>query len=302
MRSALSILVGGALASSIPASPALAAHHEEAAEAAAPESCTLTARDVATRFMEKFYLEGKVREAFMTWVDPDYIQHNPFAATGREAAMNFLEAAWAANPEREAVIHRVVAEDDLVVFHVESRNNPEERGSAVVDILRVKDCKVMEHWDVIQPIPESSVNGHNMFDSVEIATTGKAGQPCTMSTREVLNGFVPLLYGQGKVREAYEAYVHPDYQQHNPHAHNGRDAAITFLSSIYEANPNHRMTVYRMVVSDGWAAIHLHGQASDDDPGAAAVDFLRVDNCKIVEHFDVTQSVPEQSANDNTMF
>ena len=302
MHRALSMIVAGALALSFPA-PAFAAHQDEAAASAdMPQSCLLSAREVATNFVTDFYLEGKTREAFMDWVSPDYIQHNPFAVSGREEAMTFLEGARKAYPERTARIHRVIASDDLVVFHIESHDTPGDLGTAVIDIFRVKDCKVIEHWGVVQPVPESSVNGHDMFNSVEIRTTGKVSQPCTLSARQVADGFVPLLYGQGKVREAYETWVNPDYQQHNPHAQNGRDAAIAFLEPFYQKNPQHKMSVYRVIVSDGYIAVHLVGRPTPDAPGAVAVDILRVDNCKIVEHWDVTEPVPETSANDNGMY
>ncbi len=53
--------------------------------------CDLAPKEVAGRFMTTFYIDKKVREAFETWVDPGYIQHNPMAATGRDAAIAFLE-------------------------------------------------------------------------------------------------------------------------------------------------------------------------------------------------------------------
>jgi len=300
MRGALATMLAGALASvGMGPAPAFAAPLEPAVAA---QSCTLSAREVATRFMNTLYLDGDVRGAFETWVDPDYIQHNPHAKTGRQAAIDFLEAAWKANPRRQSIIHRVIASDGLVAFHIETRNSPEERGAAVVDILRVKGCKVVEHWDVIQPIPESTPNGNGMFRSIEIKTEGKTSEPCTLSTRQVADGFVPLLYGQGKVREAYETWVHPDYVQHNPHAQSGRDAAIAFLEPFYARNPTHRMIVYRVITDGDLIAVHLQGKTKPEDRGAAAVDILRVDNCKIVEHWDVTQSVPEASVNDNGMF
>ena len=120
--------------------------------------------------------------------------------------------------------------------------------------------------------------------------------------RDVAEGFKALFYDQGKVREAYETYVAEDYRQHNPMAKDGRQAAIDFLEPIYEQNPQHRMTVHRMIVEDPYIAVHLHGQSTPDDRGAAAVDILRVEDCKIVEHWDVTQAVPEGSVNDNGMF
>jgi predicted SnoaL-like aldol condensation-catalyzing enzyme len=133
-----------------------------------------------------------------------------------------------------------------------------------------------------------------------LAEETETGRSCT--TREVADGFIPLFYEQGKVREAYETWVAKDYIQHNPAAQNGRDAAIAFLEPIFENNPQHRMTVHRVLVDADLIAVHLHGQSSPGDLGAAAVDILRVEGCRIVEHWDVTQPVPETTANGNGMF
>ena len=73
---------------------------------------------------------------------------------------------------------------------------------------------------------------------------------CSPSIRQVADGFKALFYDQGRVREAYETHVAEDYVQHNPMAQNGRDAAIAFLEPIYQRNPQHRMTVHRMIVED----------------------------------------------------
>lgn len=125
---------------------------------------------------------------------------------------------------------------------------------------------------------------------------------CGRSIDEIAAGFVSLFYDQGKVREAYETYVAEDYIQHNPHATDGREAAIAFLEPFYQRNPGHRMIVHRVIVQEPYIVVHLHGQPTPDDLGAAAVDILRVENCMIAEHWDVTQPVPETSANENGMF
>jgi len=127
------------------------------------ETCKLTPKEVVTKFMTQFYVDKKVREAFETWVDPGYIQHNPMAATGRDAAVNFLEPFFAKNPNIKYSIKRIIADGDLVAVHSHGKFAPEDRGIAVVDILRVKGCKVMEHWDVVQPVPEKSANTNTMF-------------------------------------------------------------------------------------------------------------------------------------------
>jgi predicted SnoaL-like aldol condensation-catalyzing enzyme len=125
--------------------------------------CRLTPKEVVTRFMTRFYVDKKVREAFETWVDPGYVQHNPMAATGRDAAINFLEPFFAQHPDIHYSIARVIADGNLVAVHSHGKFAPDDRGVAVVDILRVEGCKVMEHWDVVQPVPEKSANSNGMF-------------------------------------------------------------------------------------------------------------------------------------------
>ena len=135
------------------------------ATAATPPAakCTLQPKQVVTQFMTRFYIDKKVREAFETWVDPGYIQHNPLAETGRDAAIKFLEPFFASHPDIHYTIARVIADGNLVAVHSHGVFTAGDRGIAVVDILRVEGCKVMEHWDVGQPVPEKSANTNGMF-------------------------------------------------------------------------------------------------------------------------------------------
>jgi predicted SnoaL-like aldol condensation-catalyzing enzyme len=125
--------------------------------------CRLKPKEVVTRFMTEFYIDKKVRAAFETWVDPGYVQHNPLAATGRDAAVNFLEPFFAQHPDIQYSIARIIADGNLVAVHSHGKFAKDDRGLAIVDILRVQGCKVMEHWDVVQPVPEKSANSNGMF-------------------------------------------------------------------------------------------------------------------------------------------
>ncbi len=131
--------------------------------AAAEEPCTMTAREVLDEFIPLFFEQRNAKLAFETWVHPDYINHNPFAATGRDAAVNFLQPFFDANPEARYKVHRVIADGNLVAVHNEARFNPAQPASAVVDIFRVENCKIVEHWDVVQQVPERSANQNGMF-------------------------------------------------------------------------------------------------------------------------------------------
>ncbi|QWG48132.1 pyruvate kinase (plasmid) [Bacillus mycoides] len=97
------------------------------------------------------------------YVSEDYKQHNPFVADGRKAFMDFFKEDFVKNPNSSAEIKRVVAEGDTVALHVHSRANSQDKGVAIVDIFRINNGKIVEHWDVIQEIPSEAANENTMF-------------------------------------------------------------------------------------------------------------------------------------------
>lgn len=122
----------------------------------------LSNREIVTRFVNLFCAHH-VREAFMTYVAPDYIQHNPLAADGRDAAIAAIEPFFASQPNLRCEIQRILVDGNLAAVHYRLRSSPTERGAAVVDILRLENGRIVEHWDVFQPVPEHSNNPHPMF-------------------------------------------------------------------------------------------------------------------------------------------
>ena len=128
----------------------------------------LSVREVAERFIELFHHQDNPVDAFMAWVHPDYIQHNPNAPTGRDATLEVLGAAVRNNPELTHDVKRVIHGEEkdgegLVAVHHHFRRTKDERGWAVVDILRIKHGYVVEHWDVMQEVPETAKNDNGMF-------------------------------------------------------------------------------------------------------------------------------------------
>jgi predicted SnoaL-like aldol condensation-catalyzing enzyme len=108
--------------------------------------------------------DKKPEEAVARYGGPVYIQHNPQAADGFQAFIDFVKFFTTQNPQLHVDIKRVIAECDLVVTHSHLTLNPSDRGSAVADIFRLnREGKVVEHWDVIQPVPETSANENTMF-------------------------------------------------------------------------------------------------------------------------------------------
>ena len=142
----------------------------------------------------------------------------------------------------------------------------------------------------------------NVFYPARPATPPPPAGACELTPRQVVENFADLLYKQKKVREAFETWVHPDYIQHKPTLPDGREPVISFLEKLIERFPERTFTIHRIVASDDLVFVHYHSQATPDDPGFAVVDMFRVEDCLMVEHWDVVQPVPEESANDNTMF
>ena len=115
----------------------------------------LPVREVADRFIEVFYNQNRLVDAFRAWVHPDYVQHDPNSATGRDGTIEALAAHMARSPAMSHDVKRVIyGEGGLVAVHYHFRRAPEERGSAVVDIFRIENGYLVEHWDIIQSIPD----------------------------------------------------------------------------------------------------------------------------------------------------
>lgn len=119
-------------------------------------------KKVVLDFYEKG-LNQKDFEAAAKHFGPRYIQHNPGAPDGIDGFKAFIAMRKEKFPNAKAEIKRVFADGDFVILHVHGVREPGERGVAIVDIFRLENGKIVEHWDVVQPIPETAANTNGMF-------------------------------------------------------------------------------------------------------------------------------------------
>lgn len=118
----------------------------------------------ALAFYEMAFNQHKVQEATEKYIGREYLQHNPTVADGGKAFIDAFVPFLKAHPKSKAEIKRVIAEGDLVMLHVHSTLDENDRGEAVVDIFRFdENGKIIEHWDVIQAVPEKTESGRSMF-------------------------------------------------------------------------------------------------------------------------------------------
>ena len=127
----------------------------------------LTAQQEANRqTVLAFYEKGlnqKDADAALQYVGNRYVQHNPTAADGPEGFRKFVGFLREKFPKSHSDIKRSFVDGDYVILHVNAVREPGTRGSAIVDIFKLENGKIVEHWDVIQDVPEQAANTNTMF-------------------------------------------------------------------------------------------------------------------------------------------
>lgn len=119
-------------------------------------------RAVVVTFYEQFFNKHQVEQAARVVAD-EYKQHNPDVPDGKAPFVDYFAGFFKENPESSARIVRSATADDLVYLHVHSTSGPTDRGQAVIDIFRVDNGMIVEHWDVIQEVPAEAANDNTMF-------------------------------------------------------------------------------------------------------------------------------------------
>ena len=122
--------------------------------------------DANKKVVVEFYdaaINQKNFEAASKFLGPRYTQHNPRAADGPEGLKAFLGFLREKFPDYHSEIKRVFADGDYVILHVHNVPTAGSRGNAIIDIFKLENGKIVEHWDVRQEIPETAANSNTMF-------------------------------------------------------------------------------------------------------------------------------------------
>ncbi len=140
---------------------------DEAGDAVAKARTEEANRQIVVTMYNLLMNEHKVDEA-LEYIDPNYVQHNVRAPDGKEFLRGAFKARFAENPQFRSDIKRTVADGDLVVVHTHERfkpDDPGDLGNIVMDIYRVENGLIVEHWDAYMPVPPKDqwLHGNGSF-------------------------------------------------------------------------------------------------------------------------------------------
>lgn len=121
------------------------------------------------------------------------------------------------------------------------------------------------------------------------------------SLKERAVSFLQLV-ASGEVREAYRRYISPDFRHHNPFFQGDAESLMLAMEENAAKNPNKILEVKRVIEEGDIVAVHSHVKQKQDDLGGAVVHIFRFHNNDIVELWDVGQTIPENSPNENGVF
>lgn len=250
------------------------------------------AKKAQQAFFSDYDADG-VKRYFKT----DYIQHNPHVPTGIEPVLGFLPVLEKA--QTSYTTHRLLQDGDFIIFH-NSYDNAEAFGAKEVvtfDVWRMEDGQVAEHWDNIAPKVTQTASGRSQVDGPTTVTDLDK----TASNKSIVSNFVnDVLFG--KAPEKITDYISAEmYHQHNPMVKDGLAGlteAITYLTSQND------MFIYKKVhrvLGEGNFVLTMSEGEWHGTPHAF-YDLFRLENDKIVEHWDVIEEIPSEMAHNNGKF
>jgi len=282
---------------------------------------TAATRIVAEAFLRQLFGQQDLLGAYDRYAAPDFIQHNPEMAdgiAGRKAYFAARAKHATGNPASPANVYNMVLVDgDLFAIHHHIFSGPEDPGRVFVDIWRVADGRIVEHWDVIQPNPEQLAHSNGSgcgrgetYDTARVLGSTPDAPTCGLpdpaasrvKTREVIERYVAEV-ASGDVRNAILRWFSADYRQHSPTIAEGAQGAIAHLQREYGKNaPPPRLGPARVIAEGDLILYHRLVTYPGAQGPSANVDIFRVTNGKISEHWDVKQAAPAKPANANSMW
>jgi len=253
-------------------------------------------KEVALKAQDAFFKDYNATE-IKQYFRADYIQHNPHVPTGIEPVLGFLPLLKEAGTTYQN--HRLLEDGDFIIMH-NTYNNAEAFGAKEVvtfDVWRMQDGQVAEHWDAVSPVIKETASGRSQYDGPKTVKDLDK----TEENKQLIANFMEDVFF-GKVPEKISEYISTEqYDQHNTMVKdglNGLNEAIAYLVSQNNMFDYHK--VHRILGEGNFVLTQSEGRWNGK--AQAFYDLFRIQEGKIVEHWDIIQEIPSSMAHNNGMF
>ena len=248
---------------------------------------------------KRLYLEGirdgKAREAVTKYTGDRYTQHSTGVRDGGEGFVEFFEPFIARNPKRDIQIVRGLVDGRHVFIHAYQSLNDGETEWVTTDFFDTdENDKIIEHWDVIAKYHPVTPSGHTSTDGpTEVTDLDQTEANKTLVRNLIQNALMP-----GGDPSTLDQYISTEkYIQHNPEVEDG----LAHFQRLATA-PNRPLNydeIVLMVGQGNFVATLCRANWNDGkiNQDYAQVDLFRIENGKVVEHWDNVEPVPENDVN-----
>jgi predicted SnoaL-like aldol condensation-catalyzing enzyme len=256
---------------------------------------SLSPRDKVVRLLE-VGIGTANPDAIRELLGTTYTQHNPRVPDGPGGLVGFVEEfrEWPEEARPKVKVIRTLVDGEFVVAHTRYRR---KSWVSAFDLFRLRDGKLVEHWDAGQQEPESTASGHSMVEGpVEITDLQH-----TEANKALVRHFVEAVLIRRELGSLPEYFAGDAYVEHDPLRTDGLAALQGALQAVDSADTALLHQEVRRVVGEGNFVL---AQSRGTKGGALAViyDLFRVAGGKLCEHWLVFERVPAKADNDNGMF
>lgn len=224
----------------------------------------------------------------VNYINPNkYIQHNLAVADGLEGFGSVLQQLPKGSAKANVI--RALQDGDYVVMHTEYNFFGPKSG---FDIFRFEEGRIVEHWDNLQEIAPKNSSGHTQFDGDTTITDLDK----TEENKTIVSDFVNTILMKGEMAKINQFIGNEDsdYIQHNPAIADGLNGLGVALNELAKANMPMTYSQNHKILGEGNFVLSI-SEGTFMNKHVAFYDLFRLDNGKIVEHWDTVEPIPEKS-------
>ena len=249
---------------------------------------------VVVELFEKVFGQGD-RDAVNRLIGKGYVQHSTMAGDGRQGLLKLLDAMAGLPQPPRVDVKRAIADGDYVALH--SEYDWGNKKQAVVDLFRLEEGVIVEHWDAMQDVVEVTASGRTMFDG----PTAIADPDRTAANKALVQAFVEEILIGGRFDQIGNYFDGDTYIQHNPNVPDGLSGLFKAIEEMGKLGITMVYTRLHRVIGEG-NVILTQSEGMFAGQSTAYYDLFRVENEKIAEHWDVMQGIPAEMPHGNGMF